>query len=153
MVHGKWFPAGDPAVQALQIKQSVFGVGTDETDGVSQHVVVYREGEALGAARLWWENGAFWLGDVAVLPSARKQGFGDLLVRLLLFKALSHNAQAIRLQATAQTVLFFAQYGFQAEASGGEMFIRGADVQLSHCGGQCEGCDHRTADCTPKALR
>lgn len=34
-------------------------------------------------------TGAFWLGDVGVLSDFRGMGYGDLLVRLLLFKALS----------------------------------------------------------------
>ena len=33
------------------------------------------------------------------------------------------------------------------------MSIRGEDVQLSHCGGNCAECGHRSPECVPKALR
>ena len=36
---------------------------------------------------------------------------------------------------------------------GVEMSILGEKVQLSHCGGQCEKCDHPSEECVPKALR
>lgn len=38
------------------------------------------------------ETGPFGWGDVGVLSGFRGMGYGDLLVRLLLFKALSHGA-------------------------------------------------------------
>ena len=34
-----------------------------------------------------------------------------------------------------------------------QMSILGDDVQLSHCGGNCAECGHRSEECIPKALR
>lgn len=73
----------------------------------------------MGAARLWWRDGAFWLGDVGVLSDFRGMGYGDLLVRLLLFKALSHGAHFLRLEAPEEAVAFFARYGFCEECRQG----------------------------------
>jgi len=106
----------------------------------------------VGAARLWWRDGAFWLGDVGVLSDFRGMGYGDLLVRLLLFKALSHGAHFLRLEAPEEAVAFFARYGFCEECRQGGRAVMGlaaADVRLDRCGGGCAGCGL----CPPDAAR
>ena len=156
MVQGRWFVMGSDITLPMNIRRQVFGRGEDALDAMSQQVVVFEGDEAVGAARLWWADGAFQMGDVGVIEEKRGRGYGDLLVRLLLFKALTHNASLIALKTPKETEAFFAQYGF---VSGGEedgmiaMSIRGEDVQLSHCGGNCAECGHRSPECTPKALR
>ena len=90
------------------------------------------------------------------LAEARRQGFGDLLVRLLLFKALTHSARVIRLSCSEETAPFFARYGFTADPNESPeegapivMSIRGADVRLSGCGGACDGCGRRGEESKP----
>ena len=156
MVQGRWFSMGSDLAVPMQVRRQVFGRGEDATDQAAQQVVVYENGVPVGSARLWWQDGAFQLGDVGVLADKRGRGFGDLLVRLLLYKSLTHSASVIRLQTPAETVGFFAQYGFltDGEANGlTQMHIKGEDVQLSHCGGNCAECGHRSSECVPKALR
>lgn len=156
MVQGRWFAMGSDISQPLAIREAVFGRGADELDAMAWQVVVYCGEAAVGAGRLWWQDGAFRLGEVGVLEAERGKGFGDLLVRLLLFKALTHSAALITLTAPEAIAPFFAKYGFEAgESANGfvGMSIRGESVQLSHCGGNCEGCDHRSPECTPRALR
>lgn len=92
MVQGKWFPMGSDLTLPVSLRHSVFGRGRDALDDQAWQVVVYQGDLPVGSARLWWEDGAFRLGDVGVLAAYRGQGFGDLLVRLLLFKALTHGA-------------------------------------------------------------
>lgn len=156
MVQGRWYPVGSNIELPLSIRRAVLGRGRDALDDQAQQVIVFREDRAVGSARLWWQDGAFRMGDVAVLPEERGRGFGDLLVRLLLFKALTHNALKITLFTPPETETFFAKYGFQADErreQGVEMSILGEKVQLSHCSGQCEKCDHPSEECVPKALR
>ena len=152
MVQGRWFAMGGDISTPLKLRQAVFGRGQDALDAQAWQVVVYDGDTPVGTARLWWRDGAFWLGDVGVLEERRGRGFGDLLVRLLLFKALMHSAALIRLDATQDTVAFFAKYGFASER-GTAMCIRGQDLRLNHCGGACETCDHRGPECAPKVLR
>ncbi|MDY2657122.1 MAG: GNAT family N-acetyltransferase [Candidatus Limiplasma sp.] len=143
MVQGKWFPTGCDLSQPLAVRQSVFGRGRDDLDDWAQQVAVYAGDDPVGAARLWWQDGAFWLGDVGVLPHNRGMGYGDLLVRLLLFKALSHGTCLIRLETPLQVAPFFARYGFREESScDGQtvMVIAAGEVHLDHCGGKCAGC-------------
>ena len=156
MVQGRWFVMGSDITLPVSLRKQVFGRGEDELDAMSQQVVVYEGDEAVGAARLWWADGAFRMGDVGVVEAKRGRGYGDLLVRLLLFKALTHSASLIALETPKNTEPFFAQYGFQndGETDGMvQMSIRGEDVQLSHCGGNCAECGHRSPECVPKALR
>ena len=156
MVQGKWFPAGSDFSEALSVRKAVFGTDTDPLDAMAQQVVVYREGKPVGSARLWWADGAFRLGMLGVLPEERGKGYGDLLIRLLLFKALTHSASLIALETPEATRPFFAKYGFLAgsEENGlTTMHILGENVQLSHCGGNCANCQNRTEECIPKALR
>jgi len=137
VVEGKWFPQGADIREALAIREAVFGRGRDALDDGARQVVVYREGAPVGAARLWWRDGGFYAGDVGVLPEARGQGYGDLLVRLLLYKALSHNAKSVSLVCPAQTAGFFARYGFAAQDGGDPqtMRVQAGDIRLGcgHC--------------------
>ena len=156
MVSGKWYAMGSDISLPLSLRERVFGCGADGLDAASQHVVVFEGEMPVGSARLWWADGAFQLGDVGVIEEKRGKGYGDLLVRLLLYKSHTHSASLIALKTPKATEAFFAQYGFEAgEETDGlvAMSIRGEDVQLSHCGGNCAECGHRSPDCVPKALR
>ena len=129
MIEGKWFAQGADIAQPLAVRAAALGMGRDETDDTAQQVVVYREGAPVGTARL---------GGVCVLPQERGRGYGDLLVRLLLFKALTHGASLIALDCPADVEPFFRRYGFAGE--NGQLSIRAEDVHLSHCGGHCDSC-------------
>ena len=156
MVQGRWFPSGSDLSLPISLRENVFGRGMDALDAMAQHVVVYESDEPVAAARLWWQDGAFRIGDIGVLADKRDRGFGDLLVRLTLYKALTHCASLIRLECAPEVKPFFAQYGFQTDGEENglvQMSILGENVQLSHCGGNCAECGHRGPECVPKALR
>lgn len=156
MVQGKWFPVGNDISEALSVRRAVFGTAADPLDNMAQQVVVYREGKPVGSARLWWADGAFRLDKLGVLAEERGKGYGDLLLRLLLFKALTHSAGRIALETPEETRPFFAKYGFLADGEENglvAMHILGENVQLSHCGGNCASCHNRSEECVPKALR
>ncbi len=156
MVQGRWFPSGSDISLPIRLRESVFGRGLDALDAMAQHVVVYDTDVPVAAARLWWQDGAFVIGDIGVLEDKRDRGFGDLLVRLTLYKALTHSAALIRLECPPEVEGFFAQYGFQHDGEQNgliQMSILGDDVQLSHCGGNCAECSHQSEECLPKALR
>lgn len=137
MIEGKWFAQGADLTVPLQIRKAVFGTERDALDDEAQQAVVYIAGRPVGTGRLWWRDGAFWLSDVGVLPEARGQGQGDLLVRLMIFKAMTHQATMLRLLSPVETEAFFARYGFEAEGEteGGTLMSLPAErVCLSHCG-------------------
>ena len=147
MVEGKWFAPGAEIGPALDIRQAVFGRGADELDQLSWNVLVWHEGEAAATGRLWWQDGAFRLGDVAVLPDRRGLGLGDLTLRLLLFKAESHAARLIALECPAEVAPFFGRLGFRAEETRADgliaMSLRGEDLCLDACKSCQKDCPNR----------
>jgi len=156
MVQGHWFSMDSDISLPLSLRMQVFGRGKDALDAMAHQVVVFENGVPVGTGRLWWADGAFRLGDMGVLAEKRGRGFGDLLIRLLLYKSLTHSASRICLETPGELEGFFAKYGFitDGEANGlVQMHIMGDDVQLSHCGGNCAECGHRSPECVPKALR
>ncbi len=154
MIRGKWFPQGSDIAEPLALRQAVFGAGPDRLDDEAQQVVVYDNDTPVGTARLWWQAGAFFLGDVGVLEAKRGLGFGDLLVRLALHKALTHHASQVRLDTPREMGPFFARYGFTPDPESSEgstrlrMSIRADAILLdgcSACGGQCQDHDGGSA--------
>lgn len=143
MVEGKWFVQGSDLAVPLSIRQSVFGTGRDALDDAAQQVVVYQDGTPVGAARLWWQAGDFCAGDVGVLPAQRGKGYGDLLVRLLLYKAANHYAASLMVRCPAACVAFFSHYGFTEESREGDCVTLRAPLSqgCADCT-QCGGC-HR----------
>jgi ribosomal protein S18 acetylase RimI-like enzyme len=123
----------------------VFGRGLDGLDREAWNVLVYQDEVPAAAGRLWWHEGSFWLGDVCVLPEYRGRRLGDLVLRLLLFKAQSHYAREVRLRTPAETAGFFTRLGFRedsaspeaapnaADASSVLMFLPGEEIELDSC--------------------
>ena len=139
MIEGKWFAQGSDLAVPLAIRQTVFGRAQDALDASAQQVVVYRTGIPVGTARLWWQDGSFWAGDIAVLPDERGKGYGDLLVRLLMYKAVTHNARHLLLACPTSLSAFFARYGFQPLQQGDPMTME-LDTDTLSVGGA--GCDN-----------
>ncbi|MBE5804445.1 MAG: GNAT family N-acetyltransferase [Clostridiales bacterium] len=147
MVEGKWFQPGADAAEAFAIREKVFGRGRDALDDESWNVLVWYAGEPAATGRLWWREGAFWLGDIAVLPELRGKRLGDLTLRLLLFKAESHAARLLRLVSPVDVTGFFAKLGFQPEGEEADgrlsMLLRGEDLCLDTCKGCKKDCPNR----------
>ena len=147
MVEGQWFAPGTEIGQALAIRQAVFGRGADDVDSLSWNVLVRYEGEDAATGRLWWQDGAFWLGDIAVLPQKRGLGLGDLTLRLLLFKAESHAARLMRLECPGEVAPFFGRLGFRTEETRESgmtsMLLRGEELCLDSCKGCKKDCPNR----------
>ena len=135
VITGKWIMQGGDLTDALAVRKSVFGRGADALDDLSQSVVVY-DGAGLpaGAARLYWQEGAFRVDTVGVLEALRGQGYGDLLMRLVIYKAQSHSAKTLILTPTEGTRAFFARYGFSGD---GEMALAVDNARLG-CGHTAE---------------
>jgi len=144
MVQGKWFPQGADLSEVISVRRGVFSRGEDPLDAESWNVLVYQDGVPAASGRLWWREGSFWLGDLGVLPAYRGQKLGDLVLRLLLFKAQNHFAREVRLRTPPETEGFFARLGLKEAAREGglvEMVIAGEEIDLD----SCKAC--KKADC------
>ena len=138
MIQGKWFKPGAPLEDAvLPVRLAVFGRGRDAMDDESWNACVYWDGLPVAAGRIWWKEDAFWLGDIGVLEEFRSRRLGDLVLRLLLFKAQSHAAREVRLLSPAETAGFFARMGLAPVSAGVsdpvEMALAGSDIDLDTC--------------------
>ncbi len=140
MIEGKWFAPGAEIPEAAALRAAVFGRGRDALDQESWNVVVYQDGAPTATGRLWWRDGAFFLGDVAVLPEMRGKRLGDLTLRLLLFKAESHAARQLRLVSPEPVAAFFARLGFRPEGEAENGFLRMAMRGEELCLDTCETC-------------
>lgn len=137
MIQGKWFVPGADLSDVVPIRMAVFGRGSDEGDAVSWNTLVLEDSVPAATGRIWWEDGAYWLGDIGVLEGRRNRRLGDLVLRLLLFKAQSHAAREVRLRCPAGVAGFFGRLGFRAlpseDPSSVEMVIPGEQIDLDTC--------------------
>lgn len=81
----------------------------DALDTDATHFLMTEAGMAIGTARLL-ANGR--IGRVALLPSARGKGFGQMLMRAVMAHALQAGIQQLELSAQTHALGFYQQLGF-----------------------------------------
>ncbi len=137
MVQGKWFaPGEDLSAEVLPVRKAVFGDAGEAADAAGWNALVYLDQQPAASGRIWWQEDAFWLGQIGVVPALRGRRLGDLVLRLLLYKAQSHAAREVRLRCPEETEGFFSRLGFRAvsrEQGITEMRIGGDEILLDSC--------------------
>ena len=137
MIQGKWFAPGEKLPEeVLSVRREVFGNPGQTVDPKGWNTLVYLDDMPAASGRIWWEEGAFWLGEIGVLSSLRGRRLGDLVLRLLLFKAQSHAAREVRLSSPEETQGFFARLGFRPvsrETRMVQMMLPGDEISLDSC--------------------
>lgn len=165
MIRGKFLTSMDDLDQVLSIRTRVFveeqgfsaDTEVDDYDQMAVYALVYDDGDQpAGTGRLFVDRSdRFVIGRVAVLKEARGQGLGDLVMRMLLYRALELGAGKVHIEAQLPVVPFYQKYGFQID--GGLVYEEGVphrpmsataqqiDIEGScHHDGKCAGC---TRDC------
>lgn len=112
---GDWVALGD---DAARVRQAVFVIEQgipaalewDGQDGVSIHAVAYRDGRAVGTARLLPDA---HIGRMAVLAEARRDGVGGRILQRLLQIAAGRGDRAVELSAQSYVCPFYARHGFE----------------------------------------
>jgi len=120
MITNRWFLGADDISDALSIRDSVFVKEhsvdkQDEFDTLDKsalHLVLYADKIAVGCARMVSQDGYFKFGHIAVLKEHRGKHYGDLIMRLLLFKAFDMGAKEARLDALPKASAFYQRFGF-----------------------------------------
>lgn len=119
MFYGKWLKMGDDLTDAYTVRTKVFTEeqgfsledDRDETDKMAWHCVLVDEDGPFATGRIYYQD--MWrLGRICVLPEKRRQGFGDMVVRMLLDCAMQHHAPKVGLHAQMQAVDYYKKYGF-----------------------------------------
>ena len=111
---GDWQGLGE---DAARVREAVFvrelGIAaplvSDEADLDAVHVVAYRLGHAVAAARLL-PDGA--IGRLAVLPSARRAGIGSQVLLALIAQAERRGDASVWLYAQRDAVSFYLRHAF-----------------------------------------
>ena len=168
MIRGKFMTSMDDTSPIFDIRMRVFveeqgflaETERDEFDNMAIYALVFDEDDRpAGTGRLYVDlDNHFRVSRICVLKDARGQGLGDLIMRMLLYRAQELNVASVYIEAQLPVVEFYARYGFQpfgdirynegaahrmmkAEAS--EINIEGT------CGGHkaCGGCEGDCASC------
>ena len=168
MIRGKFFNSLDRPEEIFAIRRRVFvdelglpaELEADRHDDMAVYALVLDERDApAGTGRMYIDDdGHFVIGRVCTLPEMRGKYLGDLLMRMLLYRAQELHAPAVYLTAPVDCVSFFSRYGFKPagrvieDALGPQRFMcvpaEEIDIEGS-CGGKhgCAGCQKDCAEC------
>lgn len=166
MIRGKFLTSRDDIHTILDLRHRVFvqeqGYSKenerDEYDDMAVYALVYDENDApAGTGRLFIDaDDHFTLGRICVLKENRGQKLGDLILRMLLYRAQEMKAPMVYLSAQLPVVPFYQRYGF---APYGDivldegvphrlMRVAAADIDIEgSCQKKKDACDGCRQDC------
>lgn len=84
----------------------------DDIDQRSLHLVVYKDNEPIGCARMYPENNEMILGRIAVLKDKRELHIGSDILNALEKKAKELNYQRVCLSAQVRVKNFYKKNGY-----------------------------------------
>ncbi len=120
--------AGGAAVRtAVFIDEQGFAEEYDEIDKTAQHLQVFDNGKAIGAGRIFPEEGTVWhAGRIAVLPEYRSKHIGMAIMSALEQRAKECGGTEVMLSAQCRAAGFYLRCGYTQH---GEVYLE-------------EGCPH-----------
>ncbi len=173
MIRGKFLLSGDPLCKEVyDIRRRVFveeygypeEAACDSYDRMAVYALVLDDdGTPSATGRLYIDDeDRFTIGRVCVLKEARGRYMGDLVMRMLLFRAQELNCAAVAVSARLDAVSFYAKYGLSPvgevyEADGTahrRMVALNEEINLEgSCskGGACGSCHGNCDACAAKA--
>lgn len=138
MILTKWFIGNDDLTDARTIRAKVFineqnvpqELEIDDKDEIAQHIVIYDDNKALATGRLLNENGEYLIGRIAVIKEERKNGYGNIVVKNLIEKAVKDGAKEVNVHAQIRAIGFYEKLGF---VKAGEEYIEeGTNIPHIH---------------------
>jgi len=172
MIRGKFLLSGDPLCEHVyDIRRRVFAEEMggcaeneiDENDRMAVYALILDDDDTpSGTGRLYIDGESrFAIGKVCVLKEARRRYMGDLIMRMLLYRAEELNCASVTLSSPLDTVSFFSRYGLKAE---GEVYEEAGvphrrmtalreEIDLEGTcskGGACAGCSGNCEACAGK---
>lgn len=167
MIRGKFLTSMDDLTEVFSIRNRVFveeqgfspEIEVDEYDKMAIYALVFDENDQpAGTGRMFVDKSdRFVIGRVAVLKEARGQGLGDLVMRMLLYRAQEMNVPKVHIGAQLHVVPFYQKYGFRIDgdimyeegvahrpmsATAEQIDIEGSchhDKKCAGCTRQCDG--------------
>ena len=132
MIKGKYIGGDGDLSEPFSVRREVFcdeqGISPDaefdSMDKYAVHAIVYGEaGTPVATGRITFDGKTYMLGHIAVIKSARKSGYGDFTVRMLLDRAFMNGAHTVHVHAQLHAVPFYEKLGFTV--CGDEMSEKG----------------------------
>ncbi|MBR3929639.1 MAG: GNAT family N-acetyltransferase [Clostridia bacterium] len=161
MYRGKFMITGADINELLSVRMAIpefQGAGLDDNDNMAVFALIYDEEDTpCGCGRMYiGSDSRFTIDLLGVLPSHRGRYVGDLLARMLLYKAQELNAGSVRALVPGDTALFFSRYGFRPLGEkemlfGKEAYLMQVDGDKISLEGKCScgkgKCDGECAIC------
>lgn len=162
MYRGKFLMSGADTSGIFEIRSRIpefHGAVADEFDKMAIYALAFDEQDVpCGCGRMYIDPAShFRIDTLGVLPTHRGRFVGDLLARMLLYKAQELNAGSVYLTCPNETAVFFSRYGFRPDCANENAFdkasvhmrVDGDKISLEgtcSCGhgGACKG---DCADC------
>ena len=158
MFRGKYYLSSNPeAAPVLDLRKRIpeFAKDRDVHDDMAFYALVYNEADEPSACgRLYIDDDSrFRLDYIGVLPEERHKYMGDLVARMMIYKAEELNAPRIVADVPKTLVYFFARYGFRLDAmteTTAHMSVERENIRLegscskgdgSACIGDCANCN------------
>ena len=149
MYRGKYINSNQPCDTIFDIRQRTpeFSIGKDAFDEMAMYALAFDESDdPVGSGRLRIDSdNHFRIDYLGVLPEQRRRYIGDLLTRMLLYKAQELNAASVYALVPRAYMRFFTRYGFkpikESDSDECQMYVEGDKIIL-------EGsCSHSSKAC------
>ena len=119
----RWYTYNDEGLQdGFAVRDAVFvkeigyptDVEFDDTDQISEHVVLYVDGKPVANARLFPEGDTLRFGRLCTYVEERGKGYGRACVEECIRRAKERGAKEMILGAMIEKVPFYESLGFTA---------------------------------------
>lgn len=152
MISTKWFQGIDKIDSIIKIRKEVFSdelnnenyLVQDIYDEFAFNVVAYEDEVAVSCGRLLFNDGKYFIDNVCVIKKYRRRHLGDLVVRMLVRKAINLGAEKIYAMVNEESRALFECIGFTIDSAYHHsdeneklyLMVKTGDV-CGHCG-HCE---------------
>ena len=139
MISTRWFQGKDNLSDVLSIRKEVFADTdklTDFYDEFAFNAILYDEDVPAGTARLLFKNGKYFIDMLCVKKQFKGFNYEELLVRLLVRKAVTIGAKKTYMEADENLEKLLEDIGFNKVSNDKMLMVRDGDVG-GHCCGDC----------------
>ena len=139
MISTRWFQGKDNLSDVLSIRKEVFADTdnlTDFYDEFAFNAVLYEEDVPAGTARLLFKDGKYYIDMLCVKKQFEGLNYEELLVRLLVRKAVTIGADKTYMEADESIEELLENIGFIKTSKDKMLMVKEGDV-----GGHCCGWD------------
>lgn len=142
MISTRWFQGNDNLNDVLDIRKEVLSEEnkekdiTDFYDEFAFNAVLYEDDEPAGTARLTFKDSKYFIDMLCVKKQFRGLNYEDLLVRLLVRKAVTIGAEKTYMEADESIDKILENIGFMKVSNDKTLMVKEGDVG-GHCCGDC----------------